>query len=142
MAGLDSIKWKIEECVDGKHCWCRLISPVVPYVDADGREWYNIVDSGAIRKDLAEYIVKIHNDRLDRENNVELKTFSKNQSEYLKEEIEKYEDIKVIYDHHEVFDKERIERVRNGGTYKSIVGAAREYFNNLFKSKKNDDRKS
>ena len=55
------VKWKTIEC-DTKNCWCRVIVP------ADDKEYgdYSIVSSGAIEKELAEHIVKIHNSFIEK----------------------------------------------------------------------------
>lgn len=71
-----TVPWKIETCISGESCWCRLISPVDPinytHVYSDGREVKNqldeIVSAAALNKETAEYIVKIHNKSLEANN--------------------------------------------------------------------------
>jgi hypothetical protein len=56
---LFNVRWKTKECFS-ENCWCALIVPEEEYNDDDGNEMY-ICGSGCISKDVAEYIVKIHN---------------------------------------------------------------------------------
>lgn len=79
---LNKVKWKTEKCSDND-CWCRLVVPVHPITDEDGNVWDAIFDAGTIGEELAEYIVGLHNCRLDQITTLE---------EYLKPELEKYID--------------------------------------------------
>ena len=63
-----NIKWKTEPCHSGESCWCRKIVPVEPIYLGDFKEEYEIASYGSIAKDLAEHIVKLHNDNLDKIN--------------------------------------------------------------------------
>lgn len=59
-------KWKTSCCSQGRSCWCRLIVPVkkIKFIEHGGGEMY-IAGSGEIDKRAAEYIVKLHNDKLE-----------------------------------------------------------------------------
>lgn len=73
-----TIPWKVTECFSGPNCWCRIIVPIdpVPYSDEIEHfgktlvntevEYYEIVPDGSIDKYTAEYIVKLHNENLNR----------------------------------------------------------------------------
>lgn len=60
--------WKTEEC-GNENCWCALITPVDDikyyYGEANVEFIWSFVDSGAVNKRFAEYVVKMHNDKLD-----------------------------------------------------------------------------
>lgn len=67
-----SVKWKINECFSGEGCWCRLIEPEEPIIyntNGEIEETYAIAHSGCIEKDIAEYLVKLHNDSLEKNDN-------------------------------------------------------------------------
>jgi len=53
-------RWKTIECISGKDCWCL---PVVTE-DYDKTKDDYIIGVGAVSKEMAEHIVKIHNDYL------------------------------------------------------------------------------
>ena len=67
-------KWKITACNEGEKCWCRIIEPVetIEYynfigdynVDSFSENFY-IVPSACMDKQIAEYIVKLHNKNLE-----------------------------------------------------------------------------
>lgn len=63
------VEWKTTLCHVGKECWCRCIEPKkkIKYKedenDEDFREFYLIGD-GSVNKELANYIVKLHNEKL------------------------------------------------------------------------------
>lgn len=64
------VKWKAEKCFSGPDCWCRIIVPVEPIYyshpeNPENKHEYTIVDAGALDQQTAEYIVKIHNNRLE-----------------------------------------------------------------------------
>lgn len=59
------VKWKISTCGSGESCWCRIIVPVKKIKLADGGYYDCIVSMGAIHKHLAEYIVKLHNEKIE-----------------------------------------------------------------------------
>jgi len=52
---LDEDKWESRICPVGSHCWCRMIFTV------RGKE---VLHEGAIDRELAEYIVSLHNRHL------------------------------------------------------------------------------
>lgn len=54
-------KWVTTTCSDGEACWCRII--LVADADPDNLE-NAIICSGAVHKEMAEHIVKVHNDSL------------------------------------------------------------------------------
>jgi len=56
-------KWKTKVCISGKQCWCRMIYPVKKIEYSEG-EIMNVVGAGSISKNVAEYIVRLHNDSL------------------------------------------------------------------------------
>lgn len=56
--------WVTGTCQTGEECWCREILPASPLFDDNGDELY-VVGPGSISKNKAEYIVKLHNARLD-----------------------------------------------------------------------------
>ena len=61
------VPWKIGTCNSGEKCWCRVIKPVTPII-FDEFEEYIICSDGAISKDIAEHIVKLHNESLSKSN--------------------------------------------------------------------------
>lgn len=73
-----TVPWKVSECFSGPDCWCRIIVPVepIPYIDVIEHygktlvstevEYYDVIGDGAIDQTIAEYIVKLHNEHLDR----------------------------------------------------------------------------
>jgi hypothetical protein len=60
---LNKVRWKTELCPSGEKCWCRIITTEVPVIDEDGNKLY-IAASGCVPTENAEYIVRIHNERL------------------------------------------------------------------------------
>ena len=65
-----TVKWKLGVCTQGEICWCRTIEPITPifFFDTDGgKEPYYIVQSGEMDKNLAEYFVKLHNEKIENE---------------------------------------------------------------------------
>lgn len=56
-------EWKVTLC-SSEECWCRMIEPVEKIEYDDGIEEVYIVGAGAISKDIAEYLVNLHNDFL------------------------------------------------------------------------------
>ena len=56
--------WVTGTCQSGEECWCREILPTSPLFDDNGDELY-VVGPGSISKEEAEYIVKLHNAKLD-----------------------------------------------------------------------------
>lgn len=69
-----TIPWKIDVCHVGEECWCRLILPTEPikythtYSTGEKTEvdLEYIIPDGSVDKDTAEYLVKIHNERIGR----------------------------------------------------------------------------
>jgi hypothetical protein len=69
-----TIPWKIDVCHVGEECWCRLILPIEPikythtYSTGEKTEvdYESIIPDGSVDKDTAEYIVKIHNERIEK----------------------------------------------------------------------------
>ena len=60
-------KWKIATCTDGADCWCRLIV-TEDYKKAEDDNMNDCITyAGKITKRLAQYIVKLHNEELKRE---------------------------------------------------------------------------
>lgn len=58
-----SKRWKTVPCSQGESCWCCAIVPEEPVTDDAGNEII-IAPEGTITKPTAEYIVKLHNERL------------------------------------------------------------------------------
>ena len=71
LAKSNMVKWKTTLCSGGEECWCRIIEPINRIEDKDGNEIY-IASSGSINKEHAEHIVKIHNQQIDRFNNLQI----------------------------------------------------------------------
>jgi len=61
----DETKWELRICPVGNHCWCRMIFTVT------GEE---VLHEGAIDRELAEYIVSLHNRNLTRHSSGRLKS--------------------------------------------------------------------
>lgn len=64
-----NVRWKVETCFSGEDCWCRTVVPEKPitfkYKDREYEEEFQIISDGSIDKETAEYIVKIHNERIE-----------------------------------------------------------------------------
>ena len=62
------VPWKATECFSGSECWCRIIVPIEPIYytnpESDNKYEYSIVDAGALDQETAEYIVKLHNNKI------------------------------------------------------------------------------
>jgi len=58
-----TVKWKTTVCAQGRKCWCRIIEPVNKIIYDEIEEYY-VVGSGSIPKEEAEYLVKLHNEKL------------------------------------------------------------------------------
>lgn len=71
-----TVKWKTATCTQGEQCWCRAILPEEEILDKDGNEII-IVHDGAMSKEYAEHIVKLHN--------ASLSNISQNKTELIKE---------------------------------------------------------
>ena len=56
-------KWIATPCFVGESCWCNIITPETPIIFGLDDE-LKIVPSGTISKQLAEHIVKVHNQSL------------------------------------------------------------------------------
>lgn len=58
-----SVKWKTLEC-GSPNCWCLMVAPVetIPFGNDD--EFY-IATSGTLDREIAEYIVKLHNGKIN-----------------------------------------------------------------------------
>jgi len=69
------VPWKTMECFSGPECWCRIIVPVEPilYTHPDTYDKtyeYNIVDAGALDQTTTEYIVRLHNNKIEQDKNI------------------------------------------------------------------------
>ena len=64
-----TIKWEVGTCNQGERCWCRTIKPIEPilFEDGDSQE-YCIVGSGELHKEIAEYFVQLHNEKINNQN--------------------------------------------------------------------------
>ena len=61
------VEWKVEPCFSGEQCWCRIIKPKVPiYFDKDDIEEVCIVSSAAMNKAMAERIVELQNNKINK----------------------------------------------------------------------------
>ena len=63
------VEWKAIEC-HVSNCWCRKIVPFEPilYTEStspDDEEEYIIADAGDLDQQTAEYIVKLHNNKIE-----------------------------------------------------------------------------
>lgn len=58
------VRWSVFECHD-KLCWCAGVTTEIPVYYQNGEE-YILIPTGNIDKIMAEYIVKLHNDNLDK----------------------------------------------------------------------------
>ena len=64
-----TIKWQIGTCNQGERCWCRTIKPIEPILfDDGGQDEYWIVESGELHKNIAEYFVQLHNEKIVNQN--------------------------------------------------------------------------
>jgi hypothetical protein len=64
-----SVEWKTVTCQQGEKCWCRMIEPSTPILYKENEEdeelhEYYVCHSGALDKETAEHIVKVHNESL------------------------------------------------------------------------------
>ena len=80
------VPWKIAECFSGPQCWCRRIVPVEPILytytrSSDYEEEYEIVGDAAIDQKTAEYIVRLHNNKIEQD-----KTISDSMTKILQEQ--------------------------------------------------------
>lgn len=57
--------WKTIECETGKDCWCRMITTDPPIDE------YFVATAASISKDTVEYIVQLHNQRLNQINDLD-----------------------------------------------------------------------
>ena len=69
------VPWKTMECFSGPDCWCRIILPVEPIVyshpeNPENKHEYNIVDAGALDQQTAEYIVRLHNNKIEQDKTI------------------------------------------------------------------------
>jgi hypothetical protein len=64
-----TIKWEVGTCNQGERCWCRTIKPIEPilFEDGDSQEYW-IVGSGELHKEIAEYFVQLHNEKINNQN--------------------------------------------------------------------------
>lgn len=70
-ADLLHVAWKYVEC-SVPNCWCGLILPTLPLTwDVDMSEVW-IVPAGSIPKEVAKYMVELHNNKLLEKTNTEL----------------------------------------------------------------------
>lgn len=63
-----TVPWKVVTCHQGESCWCRMIEPLEPIywqMENGDPEEYDLVGSGSIGKELAEYLVNLHNQTLN-----------------------------------------------------------------------------
>jgi len=58
-----NVEWKLGYCAQGDNCWCRTIQPVEPILYDDNEEYF-VVGQATIDKKTAEYIVKLHNNKI------------------------------------------------------------------------------
>jgi hypothetical protein len=82
------VPWKATECFSGPDCWCRIILPVEPIYyshpeSPDTQREFDIVDAGALDQETAEYIVKLHNEQLEK---IKLDDFKKQLSQIVNED--------------------------------------------------------
>ena len=58
-------KWINKPCFVGEECWCNIITTETPIIFGEDNDEVQIVSSGAINKQIAEHIVKVHNQSLE-----------------------------------------------------------------------------
>jgi len=63
-----TVPWKLDLCLVGEDCWCRIILPTeqIHYKDKVGdedriSEFEYIIPDGCIDRETAEYVVNLHN---------------------------------------------------------------------------------
>lgn len=61
-----SVEWTTTLCPQGEGCWCRGIAPkdMILYKSSDYDEEYSIVGYGVMTREVAEYVVMLHNNHV------------------------------------------------------------------------------
>jgi hypothetical protein len=62
---IKSTEWKIGTCTQGESCWCRTILLKDEVLDFEGEPIY-VAPSGTIDKEIAEYLISLHNETIKR----------------------------------------------------------------------------
>lgn len=62
-----TVKWKVTTCNSGEKCWCRMIDfeEEIKYKNNLILEDLYVVNSGSLPKEYAEYLVKLHNQKIE-----------------------------------------------------------------------------
>lgn len=63
MENIKNKKWKVVTCFAGEDCWCRMVVTEDYRTDKDDDEVF--IASAAVNKEEAEYVVELHNTRLE-----------------------------------------------------------------------------
>ena len=63
MKNILEVKWKVSDCGHAD-CWCGIIEPEEKIIDENNFE-VTVIDAGSINKEIADHIVKLHNDSLN-----------------------------------------------------------------------------
>lgn len=58
-----TVEWKTTACGQD-NCWCSIIEPKEPIISENGEEHY-IAPAGSLTKEVAEYLVELHNKRIN-----------------------------------------------------------------------------
>lgn len=81
-------KWKVHSCFSGKECWCRMIV-TEGWDDLVQADDTLVIGSAAVSKELAEYIVLLHNNNIGK-SGYTASRMTEDQLAKLKESIEKF----------------------------------------------------
>lgn len=64
------VPWRVTPCTQ-KDCWCAGVGPVESIRSAgEIEEEHYVIHSGVITKEIAEYIVNLHNEKLKNESEI------------------------------------------------------------------------
>jgi len=59
------VEWVTQVCHSGEECWCRMITTKEPLI-YDEDEVFYISQSGQLTKEVAEYLVNLHNEKINK----------------------------------------------------------------------------
>ena len=57
------LEWKVSDCHSGPDCWCKVIKLKEPLFDDEGYE-YEVIRDASVNDEMAQHIVKLHNESL------------------------------------------------------------------------------
>lgn len=69
---LFNTEWRVVPCFVGNECWCRMVEPINhPTYEVKNSQGEieievidNIIGAGSINKEMADYIVGLHNEKI------------------------------------------------------------------------------